>query len=79
MNREHIRNLLADCVDTKLAYWDANGALEKALAGDDISDHDANEIHDMIDILAAGADDGGDVTIEHVDDLIKQLHDLPTT
>lgn len=79
MNREHIRNLLADAVDAKLAYWDANSALEYALAGDDISDRDADATNDFIDLLSAGCNDGRDVTVDHLDVLVKELQDLPTT
>jgi hypothetical protein len=79
MNREHIRNLLASAVDAKLAYWEANSALEYALAGDNISDRDADAIHDFIEMAGAGIDNGSYVTVEDADDLINQLEDLPTT
>lgn len=53
MNISEELHLLQDAVAAKITYWDANLALEKALAGEDIADVKANEIEEQISILAS--------------------------
>lgn len=60
--------LLRAAVRAKLAYWDAESALEKALDSED------EKIADIITMLAAGTmSDGDDIEEYHVVDLLGEI------
>ena len=49
-------HLLQTAVCAKFNYWDANCALEIALAGENITDQAATEVERAVSLLAAGID-----------------------
>lgn len=70
--------LLRKAVAAKVAYWKANGALEKALCGNDERkiDRNADRIEEYIENCAVGIDSALDVScikIADVVDLTKEL------
>lgn len=65
--------LLQKLVAAKIAYWDALGALERAVAPDgEFSDSANDAVIDYIDILASCMD-GSDVSDEHLQAVAKMV------
>jgi hypothetical protein len=48
--------LLRAAVAARIAYWNAVGALEKALCPDGISDRASDKLHDFLNDLAAAGE-----------------------
>lgn len=63
--------LLKIAVAAKVAYWDAEGALEKSLVGND--EDELDDLGEEISFLASCYDKPTDITSEHLHNIIEQV------